>query len=396
MADDTELPSKAATPHSVLGASGAERWMNCSGSVALLARLTIPNETTEADYQALGSHAHEALAYCSEMGMEAWTQLGMEFYGIALDQEIAEAIQGELDIRSAIVASLSSDGVYGIEYRISDPSFHPKFFGTVDWWAKDGKKGWVRDYKNGRLLVEIENNPQILYYVLGLLRSPQFQGVEEIEVAIYQPRGFHHDGPDRRYTYTREFVERWADEVLRPAMFNAEAGGDLQAGSWCRFCPAKLVCPLVTGIFGAAALANPHDLVFCDDDELARRYSMIEAVNFAVKAIKEEALARSLKGHSIAGTKLVHGKTDRVWKAGADEILVARFGDDALTVPVLKSPAQMEKVKVSGAGDVVKEWAYKPAGNLTLAKSDDSRVAVKVTPASDTFGAALDKLRSDA
>ena len=391
-----EADSVATPVHSALGASGADRWLHCPGSAALLARLAIPEQTTEADYQALGSHAHEALAYCSEMGLEAWTQIGMEFYGIALDPEIAEAIQGELDIRKSIVDSLGEGGVFGIEYRISDPSFHPKFFGTVDWWATDGNKGYVRDYKNGRLLVEVKDNPQLLYYALGLLRSPQFAAIETVEVALYQPRGFHHDGADRRVTYTREFVERWAEDVLRPAMFNAEAGGDLQAGSWCRFCPAKLVCPLVTGIFGAAALANPKDLVYCDDAELGRRYSMLEAVTFAVKAIKEEALARSLKGIHIAGTKLVHGKVDRVWKPDAQEVMVARFGDDAMTTPVLKSPAQMEKIKAIGVGDAVKEWAYKPPGSLTLAREDDSRVAVKVTPGSETFAVALDKLKMEA
>ena len=39
--------------HSPLGASSAERWMNCPGSTALIKVLTLP-ETDEPDYRANG------------------------------------------------------------------------------------------------------------------------------------------------------------------------------------------------------------------------------------------------------------------------------------------------------------------------------------------------------
>lgn len=380
--------------HSALGASGAERWMNCPGSVALLKRLRIEVETEEADYQALGTHAHEALAHCTEQGVEAWEAIGQPFHGIKLEPDIAEAIQVELDERAALIRLLGEAGTYGVEYRISDPAVHEKFFGTVDFWWRDGTRGGVRDYKNGMLLVEVEHNPQVLYYAYGLLRSPYFDGVEELELVICQPRAFHPGGPVRRWTCSRWFIENWAETELKPAMAAADLEGSLQAGEWCRFCPAKLVCPLVTGVFGAMATASISDQVTTSDEELARQMLLVPPAEAYIKALKLETFARMLKGRLLDGQKLVQKKADRVWKKEAGEILRARFGADALTEPELKSPAQIDKLP--GGKEFAKEWAYKPDTGLTMAKIDDPRTEVRVRPGSETFAEALKNLEKTA
>ena len=47
--------------HSPLGASGAERWMECPGSTALLSQLDL-GETDDPDYRVDGTTAHAGAA----------------------------------------------------------------------------------------------------------------------------------------------------------------------------------------------------------------------------------------------------------------------------------------------------------------------------------------------
>src|SRR5579859_7610402 len=91
-ANSTDKPK-----HSPLGASGAERWMNCPGSNVLLKALDLP-PTDEEDYQINGSAAHEAAAHCIISKLDAWEVIGEEFYGkTKVTAPMAEAIQVYLD-----------------------------------------------------------------------------------------------------------------------------------------------------------------------------------------------------------------------------------------------------------------------------------------------------------
>src|SRR6202789_4739697 len=84
--------------HSPLGASAAERWMNCAGSVALIKQLNIQEDTDEPEYRGLGIAAHEAAAHCLKNGMDAWEVMGEKFHNYEVDQNMAQAIQVYIDV----------------------------------------------------------------------------------------------------------------------------------------------------------------------------------------------------------------------------------------------------------------------------------------------------------
>src|SRR5580765_4761035 len=64
---DVERPA-----HSPLGASGAERWMNCPGSVSLLKLVSPGVESDEPEYRTHGTAAHQLLAHCLTEKLDAW------------------------------------------------------------------------------------------------------------------------------------------------------------------------------------------------------------------------------------------------------------------------------------------------------------------------------------
>lgn len=379
----TEQPA-----HSPLGASSAERWLECPGSTALLKHLQLP-QSDEPDYQRNGTAAHAAAADCLTKNMDGWEIIGQSYEGVEVDEEIATAVQLYLDTCRAAIAGGNPDDPRLVEYRISDPDVHRHFYGTCDFSLlnEEADRLEVYDYKHGEgIQVDAFENPQLMYYAFGILRRfPEFKGI--VRLRIIQPRGFHADGPIRTWVTDAFTIRKWAVEVLIPAMNRAELDDYLEPGSWCRFCPAKLVCPMLTSLFGAACLANPKDVVNLNTEALDRSYEQREGVKFYLKALEDEVFRRLNNGEEMKTAKLVNKKANRVFKDGAEERFVSAFGEQALTKPALKSPAEMEKIGPP-AKALVNEWAYSPKTGLTVAPMKDPRLAIKVQTLAETYAGA--------
>lgn len=364
--------------HSPLGASGAERWMNCPGSVTLLKALDLP-ETDEPDYRREGTAAHEALAHCLQKDVATWEIVGQKFY----DTEVTAGMADAISVFLQVARSHRTEGSkILIEQRIQFKQ-HKDGYGTVDYAEIAGNRLDVDDYKHGiGVAVDVEHNPQVMYYAYGILQDhPE---IKDVYLRIVQPRAFHPEGPVRLWVTTADVIREWAETELIPAMNAVEIDNSLDAGKWCRFCPAKLVCPLMKSLFGAAMQANPKNIPNLSDEELGRSYQYTEAVKSYLKAMEEETFRRLNLGREVPDVKLVYKKANRVFKDGALEVFRDKFGGEAYTEPELKTPAQMEALG-GEAKEMVKSWAYTPVTGLTVALARDKRPGVKVQPTADTF-----------
>lgn len=370
--------------HSPLGASGAERWMNCPGSVNLIKSFELP-QSDEPDYRRHGTAAHAAIEKCLKEHLDGWEIVGETFNNTVVDAEMANAIQVFLDeVRSYITPESK---VY-VECMIDAPDFHPDFYGTTDVAIITGRSLVVRDYKHGiGIAVDAEGNPQIMYYAFGILRRHVGE-IDTVDMGIVQPRSFHPDGPIRSWACGADIILAWAERELKPAMDRTAIDPGLDAGPWCRFCPAKLVCPMLQGLFGAAAQCDPKLVLNVTDERLGREYQYLQGVKFYIKALEEETLRRLNMGDAIPGTKLVQKKANRVFKIGAEPVFKNAFGAKAYTQPEMKSPAEMERVSPE-AKQLVREWAYTPESGLTVALDSDKRPAVKVQTTAEVFAGAI-------
>ncbi len=373
--------STVVTKHSPKGASGAERWMNCPGSNVMLATLDLP-ESDDADWRIEGVAAHAGAAYCLVQDIDAYEIVGKTFEEFVIDADTAEAIQFYLDEVNRVHSSHPEGSTTMVEVHIS-ADFHPDFYGTADWVCVSVKRLSVRDYKHGiGIAVDAEDNDQLRYYALGILLK--FPDVEEIDVGIIQPRAFHKDGPIRTVSYTRAELLAWKDDKLIPAMLRAEFDTTLVPGEWCRFCPAKLACPLLTGLFGVAATADQQVIPNMSDMTISLNYKMIASVKHYTRALEADVYRRLNAGMAIEGFKLVHKQANRVYKDGAERVFKDKFGNDIYTKPAMKSPAEIGKIN-SVAKKLVSEWAYTPTTGLTVAPEADRRAPVKVQSAAETF-----------
>lgn len=359
--------------HSLLGASGAARWLACPGSFSL--SQLVPAED-ESEHAALGTAAHKLAEKCLHTCQDAWEFIGQQVDGfdVAPDREDAIcpiALQVYLDRVRAITETADYcevEHTFGKKYKPN-----PYFWGTADFVAIADALHVV-DLKFGAgLVVEAVGSPQLQYYAWGAINELDFSFPDDMAVhlAIVQPR-VPTGEPVKEWVTTVGAVRRWAEETLLPGMERAIAGAqDLKTGEHCRFCPAKLACPQARQEFEDVVAAT----VDTSDETLDALYAKAQVAKMQVKAIEARILARLQEGGQFANVKLVKKRSTRTWKEGVEDKLKAELGEDAYDRSLL-SPAQVEKLS-----DRMKQFV---AENAFLPESD----GYSLKPSSDSTPAA--------
>src|SRR3990167_3606304 len=270
-------------------------------------------------------------------------------------------------------------GNFWIERAFHCPELHPLFYGTSDATYHDeaARALHIWDYKNGAgIVVEVEDNPQEMYYACGTLQDLGLWGeVDHIVLHIAQPNGFHWNGPIRQWKTTTAELRAWLHDILLPAMGESEATTDLNSGKHCRFCAVQSYnCPQIEKDIDELErlMAMPADEL--TPKQIARRLDLGEVFKIAKKAAEQTAFVRLNRGIAIPGWKLAKKKANRDWKTGAEAVIKKKFGKKAMTEPELKSPAQIDAMPEGET--ITARWAFKPDTGLTVVRGEDTRPAV--------------------
>ena len=266
-----------------------------------------------------------------------------------------------------------------------------QLYGTADCVMFMPAWGLVRvyDYKHGvGIAVSPVRNGQLSYYGCGALHSlcrdnPEVGNLyHNVELIVVQPRNFDAGMPVKRWRTDMEELMAWFHDELLPAYdrtFDDDA--PLVPGDHCRFCNARSFCPALHQIAEELMAQGPEPKTLTDA-ELAEWLQKVKNLRFLIKGIEDEAYHRATKGNTIPGFKLVPKKSNRKWKSGAEKVLLAKLGEQALEKELL-SPAQVEKLR--GGKELVQQLAYREETGLTLVSEDDARSGVKPRTAQEAF-----------
>ncbi|WP_299444652.1 DUF2800 domain-containing protein [uncultured Rhodospira sp.] len=382
--------------HSHIGASASERFLECPGSVQLAAHC----ENESKDYTRLGTAAHDVAAWCLETGSDPMffpggkvLHAGEEF---PVDEDMAAAVGEYMDyVLSRMELYHDLEGEFPtlfVEQGFDLDHVWAGMYGTSDcvlWFPKWGLLE-VIDYKHGEgIPVQVVQNPQLQYYACGAIHrlgaATASSEVEQVKLTICQPRCAHPSGYTRSWDTTVEDLMEFLTNVLVPGIKEAlTPGAPLKDGPHCRFCPARLVCPMLTERFETFKHAADMDAdpTVVSDLQLGEMYEATETVRIFMKAVEGETYKRLTRGLDIPGAKLVNQKAQRAWKEGAVGAAKAA-GLECYQAPAFNSPAQMEKVP--GGREFARKWAYKPEAGLTVARAHDIRDKVSARRAVEVF-----------
>lgn len=377
--------------HATLGASSAERWMACPGSVALEDTMP-PSEGTF--YTREGTAAHALLERCLRKKIDAEVYLDTEIKGFMVTDEMAEAVQVFVDL----VRSFGRPDEEYIEQTISLAPLNPpeEMFGTTDWagwWTEYGLMR-VLDFKYGTgVAVDATANPQMRYYALGTCLSVG-KIPTTITNTIVQPRGHHPDGPVRSETLTFQELSDFQSELFEAARATQDPNAPLMVGDWCRFCRALPVCPaqqqhaleVVQSDFEIAAPPAPETLTV---EQLTYVQQSAGWIQDWLREVNGYIVGLIEDGKEVPGWKLVPKRAVRRWvrdESEVEERLKALGLDDPHTQK-LYSPAQAERAIKAAAGmerpPDWQEWFESKSSGPKLVPESDPRPALP--PASEGF-----------
>lgn len=396
--------------HSTLGPSKAKQWINCPGSIALCEKAPPQAPNFAATEGTVAHSIAEKFVTGKIDSLEMMAMIGTTVMEDGMEIEIIEEMfDGAVEYKELIDADrkmlAATPGVMPVqghaEVRVHAKSVDDRVWGTSDYILyKKGKKLIVYDYKFGQgVIVDPEENEQAALYLLGAMETVAGAAFDELEVVIHQPRGRHADGPVRRWTASKEWLENFRLNAKMAAAETLRANARIVAGDWCRWCTAKPFCPVVHKAAQESAMvtfsAVAPEIVKAADklqevrllpiEQLGKMLEWEGAVKALFESVKDVVRERLSQGLPVPGWKLVTGREgNREWVS--EDAVVAEFGPslgtDALFVKKILSPAALEKLV--GKKHKIDHLVTRAPGEKAIAKDKDPRPAV-ASAAQDAF-----------
>jgi hypothetical protein len=402
-----------AAAHSTLGPSAAKRWMNCPGSVAIVATLPKAPSGYAAAEGIVAHKLHEQYHNGEIDGLELVSKIGTVVMQEGHEVEITEEmVDSAVDYHEAIKADIAQlEQVHKpmpveslTEVKVHATSVDPRVWGTADKVVfRKGDTLIVRDLKFGKGVVEADENEQMALYAIGVMDELAGWAFSRVVLIIDQPRAPHEDGRERRWETTTAWLKEFAAKAKAAAQRTLDPNAEVVAGPWCQssYCPARAICPAIhkqAQERAAVAFADPvpallpeqtksiekretaykalrlPEVALMTDEQLVAAFKWREPINGFFEAVSEHLLGRHLAGKPVAGTKLVDGRSNRAWVS--PEEVAQKFGEQAWERKLL-SPAKLEAVVGKKAG--VDAMTYKPEPKKIVVLASDARPEARVS-----------------
>src|SRR5215469_6297418 len=361
--------------HSLLGASGASRWLACPGSFKLSQAVT---PAPPSIYAATGTVAHilieEAIKnkFCLLPNLFGQVR-SVDGVDVLIDHEMLDAVQIMLDYARS---RLAPKRLFKSEMRVFPHlPFKPPVdvFGSLDLVIADVFESWfeIIDYKHGAgVPVKAERNAQLLYYAAGAYAALH-QGApgakfDEVRLTIVQPR-IPGQAVIKQWAISLLDLELWVYDVLVPGIEAClDAFAPLVPGEHCRFCPAIAGCPALLWKAQAAA-KNEFDDYTGENPammSLSEKLALADQLEVWMNALRDDAKRRLEDGEHIPGWRVVPTRPTRKWtnEVSAAYRLTQQLGlpRDELFKREMLSPAQMEKAFAKKVGSAQWDKTMRP------------------------------------
>lgn len=360
--------------------SGAGTWSSCAGYPALNAALGSECvEETDNEVREDGIACHWLAAELWNGAVIAPDTLAPN--GRELTEEMFAAVAEYHDkLREWPVAP----GWIVIEQPVPSSQYFPGVTnGTPDVWGYDDRRSklYLADLKFGYRLVDVWHNKQLIIYAVTLIRWLRDTGriphpVQEVELAIYQPRQAHRDGYWRTWKPTVTELMELAAQLQADALACYAPNPLCTVNPGCGNCMGASTCVTLQAAAGRGAEVSYDATPFVLTEqqlayELTKLRTAAKHLDHRITGLETQAESLLRKGKRIPGYEMGRKATRWRWREGASAHL-RRLGE-LLGVDVMQEPKEKTVAQLRNAFpgiDVQTLYAEKPTGELKLVQSD--------------------------
>jgi len=363
--------------------SDANHWMKCGGSFQaqqLYPRL--PGEISESVLE--GRACHEVAEWfmrpeCDRLVSYPVGTLSKD--GIVITQELRDVAADYVEeVFQYCVDNHIAPTDLHVEDRIDLSHIVPEWYGYADAWLYNPTTNTVVvwDFKAGYRLVEAVGNWSLVLYAEGI-RNTHFPLNTDInfDLRIVQPRGFHHEGTVRTWTYGHAEHLALYYQVCDGVKAAMQDAPECVVSSHCKTCSARAHCDTVLrvayeGVDYAGQLVTHNltgDTLGVELKLLRRAASMIEA---RLSGLEEQAIHEIKNGQPVAFFGIAAGKGRERWIADVpvDEIIMMGdlLGVDIRKPVTLDTPSQARKKGIDKS--VIAQYTEIPSTGFKLVEND--------------------------
>ena len=355
--------------------SSADKWMQCAGFIKLLLASPTQVSTPEQDE---GNTAHKVAHIWFDRLKEPdcdWPS-GVVFtrpdylLGKALPPYkhiITTKMLNDVQVYVDYVFTLQNkepDNIIFIEQSIDLSFIDLPHKGTVDAaiYFKKTKALYIIEFKFGKATVSVEDNEQLAFYSLGMIRhiehkfsdseneAPAIPAIKKLVHVVIQPNDFHSgetikecaiDKPHKWFVTTRY---RMHTRVL-----DFKKGDErFKTGEHCKHCDYVGNCStLHKDVFGVFSTLERAENNVVDPESLGFYLKLLKhyqpLVTKIYDALKEQAKAQLKNGQQVPGQRLETAQGNRQWdKSDEEVIMIGQLCGVDLMEQKLASPAQAE------------------------------------------------------
>jgi len=370
----------------IVGGSTAKRVINCPGSVALVQKMPPKPSSKYADE---GTLLHNVMAELIMSEEPPDYYIGTRYEDQILTFELVEE-KILPALRALDIIDPEQKMEIEAETRVGFGDLLPGVFGSTDLIGRLGNRAVVLDWKFGDgVMVEVEENPQLMFYAAAAMRTPEaqwaFEGVTEIEMVIVQPPEI------RRWVTTPERIAKFELELVQAVKQAEKPDAKLTVGDHCRWCAAKPICPKMTGAVDRALKVQLDNL---DAPKISAYLKNADMLEDWIKDLRALALQMLESGAKLPEYKLVAKRAIRSW-SDEEKAKVALFAYGLTESEVMEtavvSPAKAEKALKKRKIGLPEDLVVAISSGNTLASVDDPRPEVMLL--GKQLSAALSKLQ---
>lgn len=397
--------------HSSLGASSAERWWACPGSVELSKGL--PDTASEYAHEGTCAHYLGELCLTKEVHPKKYLDKTLELPegdrtpGLPDTFKVTREMVDNVATYTDFARNLGGD-LY-VEQRLDYSRWVPGGFGTGDTLAyvHETQTLHVADLKYGQgvkvYAVDLDGseNKQLMLYGLGAYALLELLGmpVLKVELHIIQPRLDHISSVEVTMPRLLEFGKEARERALMTQDPDAELNPSPKACQWCKVKDSEFGCSAFDEYVKDEALQG-FDFLSEDLDEDPKEYadsvplSRLEKiimneplVTKMMKQARERAEQKILEGEAVKGLKLVAGRGSTRYTEDDDAMIVKLKAIKHISAKSVVTVKPITAAKARDRKDISDRWKKmfieKVEGKPTVAHESDKRPAL--SPAADAL-----------